>query len=170
MGMSWLTTRDDRSAIPPMGQGLAVIVLLVGLGIVMVGGVFGYLVSLHVAGAGSHGKALDRRLTETRAQVRQLEEEIDFRSRFTEQERWRAPLNLQAMDIGQYAGDPHDLVTLAMARQQRIAFEHAHPCKPGQLDQQEAETCKAGPAGTKAGGYAPEARQQMDGLVGQLAN
>lgn len=168
--MSWMTTRDDRSAIPPMGQGLAVIVLLLGLAIVMAGGIIGYLVSLHVAGAGSRGKALDRRLTETRAQVRQLEEEIDFRSRFSELERWREPLDLQAMDIGQYAGTPDQLVSLATARQQRIADEHAHPCKPGQLDQHAADTCKAGPAGTRAGGYAPEARQQMDGLIGDVLN
>jgi hypothetical protein len=153
-----------------MGQGLAVIVLLVGLGIVMVGGIVGYLISLHVAGAGSRGQVLDRRLIETKAQVRRLEQEIDLRSRFSEQERWRTPLGLQATDIGQYAGDPSQLVTLATARQQRIAEESAHPCKPGQLDQQAAQTCKAGPAGAKAGGYAPEARQQMDGLIGQLVN
>jgi hypothetical protein len=168
--MSWLTSRDDRSVIPPMGQGLAVIVSLVAVAIVMAGGILGYIVSLHVAGAGSRGKALDRQLNDTRAQVRQLEEEIGFRSRFTEQERWRTPLGLQAMDLGQYAGNPHQLVTLATARQQRIAYEHAHPCKPGQLDQRAADTCKAGPAGTRAGGYAPEARQEMDGLVGQLMN
>lgn len=153
-----------------MGQGLAVIVLLVGLGIVMVGGIVGYLISLHVAGTGSRGQVLDRRLIETKAQVRRLEQEIDLRSRFSEQERWRTPLGLQATDIGQYAGDPRQLVTLATARQQRIAEESAHPCKPGQLDQQAAQTCKAGPAGAKAGGYAPEARQQMDGLIGQLVN
>jgi hypothetical protein len=142
--VSWPYSDRDRSLIPPMGQGLAVIVSIVAIGLASLIAVIGYLLSLHVAAENNRDKALDAQLQAKHQEVRRLQLEYDIRSRFVELERWGATLGLGAADSAQYAGNEKQLGVIAAARREKIA--------------------DAGPvAGHR--GYAPEARKQMDTLI-----
>lgn len=132
-----------------MGQGLAVVVAVAGIAILSVGGVIGYLVSLHIAGWNSRNRALDAQIAVKRQQVQQLRNEIDFRSRFPELERWSSPLGLKPADGRQYGASVRQIDGLAAAQNQHIA---------DQL-----------PRVGGAKGYTPQAREQIDGLIDQVA-
>jgi hypothetical protein len=138
-----------RMQLPPMGQGLAVVVALSAISILSIGGIVGYLLSLHISAWGRENRALDAQIAAKREQVQQLRNEIDFRSRFPELERWSSPLGLQPADGRQYGESVHQIDTLAAARNQHIA--DGLPRVGG------------------AKGYTPQARQQIDGLIDQVA-
>lgn len=148
--MSWAPLSRATSRIPPIGQGLAVVAAVIGIGVLSVGGIAGYLMSLHVASWSDRGRALDARILAQRQEVQRLKNEIDFRTRFPELERWSTPLGLQPADGRQYAQSVHQLDTLAATRRQQIADGLPRV------------------GGNK--GYTPQARQQMDGLIGDVLN
>ncbi len=133
-----------------MGQGLAVIAIVAAIAVLSGGAVAGYLLSLHIAARGSQTKALDERLNLKRQEVQQLRNELDFRSRFPELERWSAPLGLEPADGRQYAQRVGDLDTLAATRRQQIADQLPRV------------------GGNR--GYTPQARDQMDSLVSNVVN
>ena len=138
-----------RTRIPPMGQGLAVVVAVAAIAILSIGGIVGYLVSLHIASWGSQNRALDAQITAKRQQVQQLRNELEFRTRFPELERWSDPLGLQPADGRQYGQSVHQIDALAAASNQRTADKL--------------------PRVGGAKGYTPQARQQIDGLIDQVA-
>lgn len=152
-----------RLAIPPMGQGLAVIVSVTLVGVAMGAAIGLYLLSLHVAANNARGAALDARIAATRRQVQQLRMELDFRSRFVELQRWSAPLGLKPADGLQYAPGAHGLHDTA--RQVTLRTEQpaipAAPCRG---------TACQGASPRANHGYTPVARQQMDSLVGDVLN
>jgi len=132
-----------------MGQGLAVVVALAAIAILSIGGIAGYLFSLHIASWGSQNRALDAQILAKRQQVQQLRNELEFRTRFPELERWSDPLGLKPADGRQYGQSVHQIDTLAAASNQRVA---------DQL-----------PRVGGAKGYTPQARQQIDGLIDKVA-
>jgi hypothetical protein len=132
-----------------MGQGLAVVVALTGIAILSIGGIAGYLFSLHIAAWGSQNRALDAQILAKRQQVQQLRTELEFRTRFPELERWSDPLGLQPADGRQYGQNVHQIDALAAASNQRVADKLPRV------------------GGTK--GYTPQARQQIDGLIDKVA-
>lgn len=132
-----------------MGQGLAVVVAIGAIAILSVGGVAGYLFSLHIAGWGSQNRALDAQILAKRQQVQQLRNELEFRTRFPELERWSNPLGLQPADGRQYGQSVHQIDALAAASNQRVA---------DQL-----------PRVGGAKGYTPQARDQIDTLIDKVA-
>lgn len=147
--MAWTSPSTARLRIPPMGQGLAVVAALAAIAVLSIGGIVGYLVSLHIAAWGSQNRALDAQISAKRQEVQQLRNELDFRTRFPELERWSNPLGLQPADGRQYGQSVHQIDALAAARNQHIA---------DQL-----------PRVGGAKGYTPQARQQIDGLIDQVA-
>jgi hypothetical protein len=164
--MSWPYPRSSRSTIPPMGQGLAVIVALSLVVLASIVGVAGYLWSLHVVARHEQGVALDRRLDAARRQLHVLQLEYSIRSRLPELERWSGTLGLSPTDSLQYAYGLRQLDAVAATRKAALeghALVVVDPC--------------AGPAhggcggGPVAGhdGYAPVARARMDDLIGSVA-
>jgi len=147
--MAWISPSAARGRIPPMGQGLAVVVALAAIAILSIGGIAGYLFSLHIASWGSQNRALDAQILAKRQQVQQLRNELEFRTRFPELERWSDPLGLKPADGRQYGQSVHQIDTLAAASNQRVA---------DQL-----------PRVGGAKGYTPQARQQIDGLIDKVA-
>lgn len=147
--MAWISPSATRLRIPPMGQGLAVVVALAGIAIISIGGIAGYLFSLHIASWGSQNRALDAQISAKQQQVRQLRNELEFRTRFPELERWSDPLGLQPADGRQYGQSVHQIDALAAASNQRVADKLPRV------------------GGTK--GYTPQARQQIDGLIDKVA-
>ncbi|MDH7638747.1 hypothetical protein [Sphingomonas oryzagri] len=135
--------------IPPMGQGLAVLAALGGVAVLSIGGVAGYLFSLHTASWSSQNRALDAQILAKEQEVRRLRYELEFRSRFPELERWSDPLGLQPADGRQYGLNVHQIDTLAAQRNQHIA---------DQL-----------PRVGGAKGYTPQARDQIDTLIDRVA-
>ncbi len=111
--MQWPDQKGFRFHLPPIGQGLAVVAVIAAIAVLSGGGVVGYLLSLHIAARGTQTRALDERLSLKRREVQQLRNELDFRSRFPELERWSAPLGLEPADGRQYAQTVGDLDTLA---------------------------------------------------------
>lgn len=147
--MARTSPSSARVRIPPMGQGLAVVVAMAGIAILSIGGIVGYLFSLHIASWGSQNRALDAQISAKRQQVQQLRNELEFRTRFPELERWSDPLGLQPAEGRQYGQNVHQIDALAAAHSQRVA---------DQL-----------PRVGGAKGYTPQARQQIDGLIDQVA-
>jgi len=147
--MAWTPSSAARLRIPPMGQGLAVVVALAGIAVLSIGGIAGYLFSLHIASWGSQNRALDAQIAAKRQEVQQLRNELDFRSRFPELERWSSPLGLQPADGRQYGLNVRQIDQLAAARNQHIA---------DQL-----------PRVGGAKGYTPQARPQIDGMIDSVA-
>jgi hypothetical protein len=146
--MAWSLPASARPRIPPIGQGIAVVAAVIAITLISCGSIAAYLFSLHIAAWGSRNDALDHQILAKRQEVQRLKNELDFRSRFPELERWSAPLGLQPADGRQYAQSVHQLDTLATARRQHIADQLPRV------------------GGNK--GYTPQARQQMDGLVGDI--
>lgn len=156
-------SRRDRSRVPPIGQGLAVVASVAAIAVISIGGIVGYLLSLHIASWGNEGKALDAQLHAKRQEVQRLRNELDFRSRFPELTRWSDTLGLRPTEGAQYVTNVHQLGPAANAR--RTALEDdtcgaAPPLKPA---------CPPDMVGGKRG-YTPKARQQMDSLIGDIAN
>jgi hypothetical protein len=151
---------SSRRSQPLGGPILAVTAVLVALAIVVAGMVSGYMWSLHVANAGAQTRAMDARLAAEQHRITQLRQEFAYRSRFVELGRWGDALGLQPAGGGQYAGSPAQLAQLA-AERRKLIDEGLGTCGlPGQL------ACK--PLGG-AHGYTPQARQQMDSLIGDIA-
>lgn len=145
-------TSAGRMSLPPMGQGLAVIATLAAMALLTLATIGLYLAALHVR---SHRVAVERvddQVAVARQQVRALQDELAFRSRFTQLERWRTPLGLEAAGLGQRATDPRELAALRPGRLQAIA---------DRLPKVDAKPGKAS--------YTPQARHQMDDLIGQVA-
>ncbi|WBO24051.1 hypothetical protein [Sphingomonas abietis] len=148
--MAWSFPERARSRIPPIGQGLAVVAAVIAIAVISCGGIAGYLLSLRIAAWGSQSHAIDVQILAKRQEVQRLRNELDFRSRFPELERWSSPLGLQPADGRQYAQSVHQLDMLAAARRQHIADQ-----LPRVGDDK---------------GYTPQARQQLDGLFSDVAN
>jgi len=142
--------RLDRNAIPPMGQGLAVIAALAAIALVMLLGIGGYMVSMRMQAHRVAVEHIDDRVALARRQVRQLEYELEYRSRFTQLDHWREPLGLAPIGIDQRAADPRDLAS-AVARQRTAVAATRVDATP------------------KRASYTPDARQQMDDLVAAVA-
>lgn len=147
--MAWIPSPSAHMRIPPMGQGLAVLAALGGVAVLSIGGVAGYLFSLHTASWSSQNRALDAQILAKEQEVRRLRYELEFRSRFPELERWSDPLGLQPADGRQYGLNVHQIDTLAAQRNQHIA---------DQL-----------PRVGGAKGYTPQARDQIDTLIDRVA-
>jgi hypothetical protein len=148
--MAWSAPSPARSRIPPIGQGIAVVAVVAAIAVLSTGGIAGYLFSLHIAAWGSQNRAIDNQILAKRQEVQRLRNEIDFRTRFPELERWSTPLGLQPADGRQYAQNVHQLDTLAATQRQHIADQLPRV------------------GGNK--GYTPQARTQMDSLVGDILN
>ena len=167
--MSWPYPQQSRSLIPPMGQGLAVVASVVAIGLLSLVAIVGYLLSMQVASVNAQGQRLDAELHAKRQQVRQLQLEFDVRSRFVELERWRAALGLGPTEEQQYADGEHQLASVAAARRVQIAARQTtpgfvpNPCSP----RISAPGCQATPIGEHHG-YAPEARERLDSLIGDV--
>jgi hypothetical protein len=147
--MAWIPSPSAHMRIPPMGQGLAVLAALGAVAVLSIGGVAGYLFSLHTASWSSQNRALDAEILAKQQEVRRLRYELEFRSRFPELERWSDPLGLQPADGRQYGLNVHQIDTLAAQRNQHIA---------DQL-----------PRVGGAKGYTPQARDQIDTLIDRVA-
>ena len=153
----------ERSGVPPMGQGLAVVASIAVLGLLILAGIGLYLFSLHVAAVRSQGTALDAQLLAKRQEVQKLRNELDVRSRFVELERWGPALGLGTATGHQYVTGLHQLDTAADARRtelQKVALARTS-CAGGPAPQSQ---CRAGPASGRSG-YTPQPRQQMDHLI-----
>jgi hypothetical protein len=127
-----------------------VVAIVAGIAVLSLGGVAGYLFSLHTASWSSQNRAIDAQILAKRQEVQRLRYEIEFRTRFPELERWSSPLDLKPADGRQYGQSVHQIDGLAAARSQHIA--DGLPRVGG------------------AKGYTPQARQQMDGLIDNLAH
>ena len=148
-----------------MGQGLAVVASIAAIALTLLGGLAVYLLSLHVQATHSAAQAVDARLRAARQDVAQLQLELDVRSRMVELERWSAPLGLRAAEEPQYAASVHDLGAVAAARRQQI--EVRPPVIQVAENACHDAACRAAVAGGPRG-YTPQARQQLDGLIGDL--
>jgi hypothetical protein len=163
MAELWSQPRPRGPAVPPMGQGLAVIASVILIAVAFLAAIGVYLLSLHVAAANDRGKALDAQILAKRQQVERLKNELDFRSRFVELQRWSGPLGLQPADSLQYA--PAAVHLDPAARKVTLRTEQpVIPAKPC-----EGNACQ-GASTTANRGYTPNARQQMDSLVGGVLN
>lgn len=165
--MSWPGSERDRSRIPPMGQGLAVVASVAAIGLTLLGGLGVYLLSLHVQAVHSRSEALGARIRAAHQDVQQLQMELNIRSRFVELERWSPVFGLRAAEEPQYAASLHQLDAVASAR--RAQIEKQPPViQVAQNDCAAGPACRAAPAGGPKG-YTPQARQQLDSLIGDLA-
>jgi hypothetical protein len=142
--------RVDRSNIPPMGQGLAVIAALAAIALVAAVGIGGYMVSMRMQAHRVAVAHVDDRVAMVRRQVRALEYELEYRSRFTQLDHWREPLGLAPVGIAQRAADPRDLAS-TVARQRTVVAATRVDATP------------------KRASYTPDARAQMDDLVAAVA-
>ena len=142
--------RVDRNVIPPMGQGLAVIAALAAIALVMLLGVGGYMMSMRMQAHRVAVAHIDDRVAFARRQVRQLEYELEYRSRFTQLDHWREPLGLAPIGIDQRAADPRDLASV-VARQHAVVAATRVDAAPHKAS------------------YLPAARQQMDSLIADVA-
>ena len=142
--------RRDRAAIPPMGQGLAVIVLLAAIALAMLVAVGGYMAALHVQAHRVAVQHIDERVALARRQIRKLEYELEYRSRFTQLDHWREPLGLGPVGIAQRAADPRDLAAF-VAQQRATVAAHRVDAAPLRAS------------------YTPDARKDMDSLVATIA-
>jgi hypothetical protein len=153
----------ERSNVPPMGQGLAVVALIAALGLLILAGIGLYLFSLHVAAVHNQGRALDDQLLAKRQEVQKLRNELDVRSRFVELERWGPTLGLGTATGPQYVAGLHQLDSAANVRRtelQKVALARTS-CAGGPAPQSQ---CQSGPASGRSG-YTPQPRQQMDHLI-----
>jgi len=142
--------RVDRNVIPPMGQGLAVIAALAAIALVMLLGVGGYMMSMRMQAHRVAVAHIDDRVAFARRQVRQLEYELEYRSRFTQLDHWRQPLGLGPIGIDQRAADPRDIAPLVARQRAAVAATRVD-------------------AVPKRASYTPDAREQMNSLIADVA-
>jgi hypothetical protein len=146
---------DERgwsAVVPPMGQGLAVIAVLVAAAIFAIVGVGGYLMSLRVAAARAEVTRLDEQTRARQADMRKLRQDYAIRSRLPELDRWRTPLALTAASADQFVADDGALVETAEARRRTLM---AGPQKPR----------VAARATTARPSYTDAARGKLDDLI-----
>ena len=142
--------RLDRAAIPPIGQGLAVIALLAGIALAVMIAVGCYMAALHIRAHRLAVEHIDARVALVDRQIHALEYELEYRGRFTQLEQWRQPLGLGPVGIDQRAADPRDLASV-VARQHAVVAATRVDAAPHKAS------------------YLPAARQQMDDLVAAVA-
>ena len=142
--------RRDRAAIPPIGQGLAVIASLVVIALAVLFAVGCYMTALHIRAHRLAVEHVDDRMTVARRQIRQLEYELEYRSRFTQLDHWREPLGLGPIGIDQRAADPRDLAAVVAHQRAAVAATRVD-------------------ATPRRASYTPDAREQMDDLVAAVA-
>lgn len=163
--MDGLDPRRQGSRIPPMGQGLAVVASIAAIALTLLGGLAVYLLSLHVQATHSRSDALDAQIRVARQDVQRLQMELNVRSRFVELERWSQVFGLRAAEEPQYAANLHQLDAVASARRAQISTQ------PSVIQVAENAChdpdCRAAAVGGPRG-YTPRARQQLDGLIGDL--
>jgi hypothetical protein len=137
--------------VPLHGRRLLVVASVAMIALASMGALAVYMLSLHIASTNNAARALDARLAAKRHEVATLRQELDIRSRFVELERWGPVLGLTPAGEGQYASDVHQLDTVAAQRRQRLA------------------SVDPAPAGGRSG-YTPQARKEMDSLIGDVLN
>ncbi len=164
--MDGFDPRREGSRIPPMGQGLAVVASIAAIALTLLGGLAVYLLSLHVQATHSRSEAVGAQIRTARQDVQQLQLELNIRSRLVELERWSPVFGLRAAEEPQYAANLHQLDAVASARRAQIA---AQPpvIQIAQNDCAANPACRAAAVGGPRG-YTPKARQQLDGLIGDL--
>jgi hypothetical protein len=155
-----------RALMPPIRRNLAMlsIITLAGLGSIVAIGV--YVSALHVASVRAQAVMLDARIATARAQVGRLDTELTIRSRFAQQERWAPVLGLRAPDAMQYGVSENALRTLAEARRSDLAAQSTSPARPAPAPCNRTR-CEPAPP-VAAHGYAPEARHDLDALIGDV--
>ncbi len=163
--MDGLDPRREGSRIPPMGQGLAVVASIAAVALVLLGGLAVYLLSLHVQATHNRSEAVGAQIRAAQQDVQQLQMELNIRSRLVELERWKPVLGLRAAEEPQYAATLHQLDAVASARRAQIAA--LPPVIQIAENSCTDATCRAASVGGPRG-YTPRARQQLDGLIGDL--
>ncbi|WP_419828146.1 hypothetical protein [Sphingomonas sp.] len=143
------------ATVPPMGQGLAVIAVLVAAALFAILGVGGYLMSLRVAAARAEMSRLDEQTRARQADMRRLGQDYAIRSRLPELDRWRAPLALTAASADQFATDDSELLETAAARRRALAAGREKP-------RLAATAPSARPS------YTDAARGKLDGLIATI--
>jgi hypothetical protein len=113
--------RRDRNILPPMGQGLAVVVSVVVISFAALVAVGMYVTALHIQARRQAVAAIDKRIAAERQNIHALEYELEIRSRFTQLGRWRVPLGLGPIGIDQRAADPRDLAARTAQRRANAA-------------------------------------------------
>jgi hypothetical protein len=144
--------RGFGAAVPPMGQGLAVIAVLVAAALFAAIGVGGYLMAMRVAAARAEVSRLDEQTRARRDDMRKLQQDYAIRSRLPELDRWRAPLDLTAASADQFAANGGTLLETAEARRRALLAGRATPRVP-------ARASVAKPA------YTDTARGKLDDLI-----
>ncbi len=133
-----------------MGQGLAVIAALVAIALVMALGIGGYMVSMRMQAHRVAVAHIDDRVALARRQIRALEYELEYRGRFTQLAQWREPLGLGPVGIDQRAADPRDIAPLVARQRAAVAATRVD-------------------AVPRRASYTPDAREQMDSLIADVA-
>jgi hypothetical protein len=135
-----------------MGQGLAVLAVLIGAAVFTVIGVGAYLLALHAATAKAELRRLDGLTRARQADVRTLQRDYEIRSRLPELDRWRTSLALGPAGADQFVGGRHALVATASARERLL---------------RDRDMSAQAVAATRA--YTPAARSDLDRLIASIA-
>jgi hypothetical protein len=164
--VSYFESGFEQAPLPPLRRWSAMLAFaaIVLLGSVIVIADFAW--TYHVASVRAQAQALDERIAANRAQIRQLQNELNIRSRLIEQERWAPTLGLTTPDTRQYDSSGGDLrTTIADARRTDIAT-------PAASRQEVVTSCvgaQCGQAPVDGGhGYAPKPRQALDSLIASV--
>lgn len=143
---------DDRRTPPLGGRVLVVIASLIGVALFSAAGVGVYMLSLRIQAHRSAADHVSDQIATARNQVRQLQEELEFRSRYTQLNQWGSTLGLQPAGLNQRTSDPGQIATLATK-------QHYDMLPP-------QDRVKIDPAGHAS--YPTPARQQMDSLIANV--
>lgn len=142
----------DSGAPNLNGRVLAVFALLIAIGLFVVAGIGLYMLSLRIQAHRTAAERLDGQVVTARQQVRQLQEELEFRSRYTQLARWGDTLGLQPAGLDQRTSDPRQIGMLAVKQH----YDLLPPQNRVRIDD-------AGHAS-----YPTQARQQMDSLIADV--
>lgn len=141
-------------ALPPIGQGLALIAIVSIVSFFTLFGIAAYIWSLRVADARSELAGMNTRFMSAQSDIDALQRDYAIRSRMLQLDRWRQQLNLGPAGIAQIAHNRSSLFTLAKARGVEMVNQ----------------TEDARPVDSAPGhGYTARARTKLDDLIGAVA-
>ena len=141
-------------ALPPIGQGLALISLVVVISIFTLLGIGAYISSLRVAQARSELANVNARIASAQSDVDGLQRNYAIRSRMLQLDRWGRQFDLEPVGLAQTAHDRAGLLTLAKARRLAMVTE-AEDARPVDV--------------APGHGYTARARDELNDLIGGLA-